>query len=74
MNQLVPLTKPDQLVAVGTPFDTTHKARWAERMSRDNQNGLKGAFVRIGKNVFLDVGRFHELVRQQVAGCDGGAK
>jgi len=43
-------------------------------MSRDNQNGLKGAFVRIGKNVFLDVGRFHELVRQQVAGCDGGAK
>ena len=65
MNQIIPLTKPDQLVAAGTPFDTTYKARWAERMARDNQNGLRGAFVRIGRKVFLDAGKFHELVRKQ---------
>lgn len=67
MNRLVSLTEPEQLVAAGTPFDTIDKARWAERQARENLNGLRGAFVRIGRRVFLDVPRFHELVREQSA-------
>jgi hypothetical protein len=59
--QLIPLTKPDRLLAAGLPWDTTAKARWAFRQ-RD-QNGLAGAFVRIGKNIFVDPLKAHELVR-----------
>lgn len=60
--QLVPLNKPDQLKAAGVPFETEHQARWAERQS--HENGLAGAFVRIGRRVFIDVPKFHELVRK----------
>ncbi len=63
--QLIPLNKPDEFKAAGVPFTTEHQARWAERQSR--QNGLAGAFVRIGRRVFLDVPKFHELVRRQSA-------
>lgn len=63
--QLIPINRPEQMKAAGVPFETEHQARWAERQAE--QNGLKGAFVRIGRRVFLDVPRFHELVRKQSA-------
>jgi hypothetical protein len=66
MSQLIPINQPSQMLAAGVPFDTEDKARWAERQARANQNGLQGAFVRIGRRVYLDVPKFHELVRQ---GC-----
>jgi hypothetical protein len=64
MNQLIPINKPERFAPSGIPFDTEDQARWAERQARANQNGLQGAFVRIGRRVFIDVPRFHELVRQ----------
>jgi hypothetical protein len=64
MNQLIPINKADRFAAAGIPFDTEDQARWAERQARANQNGLRGAFVRIGRRVYIDVPKFHELVRQ----------
>lgn len=63
--QLVPLNKPAQFKPAGIPFETEHQARWAERQS--HENGLAGAFVRIGRRVFIDVPKFHELVSKQSA-------
>jgi hypothetical protein len=64
MSQLIPINRPQQMLAAGIPFRTEDQARWAERQARANQNGLKGAFVRIGRRVYIDVPKFHELVRQ----------
>lgn len=61
MQQLIPLTRPDELKAAGVPFETTDSVRWAYR--RRHENGLAGAFIRIGKRVYLDPARFHELAR-----------
>ena len=63
--KLIPLTQPAALQAEGCPFKTENAARWAFRQR--HENGLSGAFVRIGKSIYLDVGRFHELVRKQAA-------
>lgn len=60
--QLIPLNRPEQLVAAGLPFDTEHKARWAERQAV--QTGLSDAFIRIGRRVYLDPVKFHELARK----------
>jgi hypothetical protein len=64
MSQLIPINRPQQLLAAGIPFDTEDKARWAERQARANHNGLRGAFIRIGRRVYIDVPKFHELVKQ----------
>lgn len=64
--QLIPLNKPEQFKPAGLPFGTEHQARWAERQSK--QNGLEGAFVRIGRRVFIDVPKFHELVSKSSVG------
>lgn len=61
--QLIPLNRPEQMQAAGIPFETEHQARWAMRQS--DQNGLTGAFVRIGRRVFVDPKVFHELARKQ---------
>lgn len=60
--RLVALNNSKALRAAGIPFETEHQARWAKRQS--SENGLSGAFVRIGRRVFIDVPRFHELVRK----------
>lgn len=60
-SQLIPINKPEQLQAAGIPFNTEHQARWALR--RSHENGLDGAFIRIGRRIYLDPVRFHELVR-----------
>ena len=59
--QLIPLTRPEKFEAAGLPFETEHAARWAFRQA--NHTGLSDAFIRIGRRVYIDVGRFHELVR-----------
>lgn len=61
MQQLIPLTRPVELKAAGVPFETINSARWAYR--KRHENGLAGAFVRIGKRIYLDPAKFHELVR-----------
>jgi len=65
LQQLIPLTRPAELKAAGVPFETTDQARWAHRCRR--QNGLAEAFVTIGRRVFLDPKKFHELARQHAA-------
>lgn len=62
MQQLIPLTRPDELKAAGVPFATTDSARWAFRMR--NENGLSDAFIRLGRRVYLDPEKFHSLVRR----------
>lgn len=61
--QLIPINKPEQMQAAGLPFDTEHQARWTERTA--DEKGLRGAFVRIGRRIYVDPAKFHELVRQQ---------
>lgn len=61
--QLIPLTRPDRMLDAGLPFETVDQARWAHR--RSVENGTAAAFVRIGKRVFVDPEKFHELVRAQ---------
>jgi hypothetical protein len=63
--QLVGLTNTTALVAAGLPWDTKGKAQWAFR--KRHENGLAGAFVRIGKNIFVDPARAHELARTRPA-------
>lgn len=65
MQQLIALTRPDELKAAGIPFETTDAARWAFR--RRHETGLAAAFVRIGRRVYLDPAKFHELVRGRQA-------
>jgi hypothetical protein len=60
--QLIPLTRPAELKAAGVPFETEDAARWAFR--RRHETGLAAAFVKIGKRVYLDPQKFHELVRR----------
>lgn len=61
-DELIPFTQPDRMVAAGIPFETEHSARWAYR--RRHENGLAEAFVRIGRRIYVDRQRFHEVVRR----------
>ena len=63
--QLIPINKPEQLQANGIPFSTEHQVRWALRQSHDN--GLGSAFIRIGRRIYIDPDKFHELVRRNRA-------
>lgn len=60
--QLIPLTDVDRMQAAGLPFPTTDSARWCHRHAEDR--GLADAFIRIGKRIYIDPDRFHELVRE----------
>lgn len=60
-SKLIPISRPDEIKAEGLPFDTYGKIHWAFR--HRHENGLAGAFVRIGRNVFLDPAKAHELLR-----------
>jgi hypothetical protein len=60
---LIPLTKPDRMLAAGLPFETEYSARWAYRVRE--QNGTADAFIRIGRRVFIDPERFHAAVRNE---------
>jgi hypothetical protein len=59
--QLIPLTDPAAMIAAGVPFATSDSARWAFR--KRFENGLDGAFIRLGKRIYLDPAKFHELIR-----------
>ncbi|HXR91075.1 MAG TPA: hypothetical protein VN750_12450 [Steroidobacteraceae bacterium] len=65
-HQLLPITASrEQFAEAGLPFKTTDQARWAHR--KRNENGLAGAFVRLGRNVYINVPRFHQLAAQNIA-------
>ena len=59
--RLIPLTRPDELKAAGIPIETVDQARWLERTA--DEKGLRPAFVRLGRRVYVDPARFHELAR-----------
>jgi hypothetical protein len=63
--QLIPLTNPARMLEAGLPWDNTNKARWAFRQR--HENGLAGAFVRLGRNIFVDPAKAHELARKNSA-------
>jgi len=63
--QIIPISDSSQFPQAGLPFKTVEQARWAFR--RRHENGLAGAFVRIGRNVAINVPKFHELVSRNVA-------
>lgn len=62
---LIPLTDPARFEPAGLPWKTVHQARWAFR--RRHENGLAGAFKRIGTTINIDVPKFHELVSRNDA-------
>ncbi len=63
--KMIRLTDEAEFGPAGLPFKTTNQARWCHRQS--HENGYAEAFVRIGKNVAIDVPRFHEIARAQAA-------
>jgi hypothetical protein len=69
--RLIPIKTPERFEAVGIPWNTKNQAYWAFR-NRDD-NGLAGAFVRIGRDIFVDPVRFHELVRKRQTTATAGA-
>ncbi|MGC3982814.1 MAG: hypothetical protein QM808_16305 [Steroidobacteraceae bacterium] len=60
--QLIPITRPDLMQAAGLPFQSTDSARWAERTA--SEKGFAASFIRIGRRVYINPARFHELVRE----------
>ena len=62
-SKLIALTRPNELKAEGIPFETEEQARWAFRQR--HENGLAGAFVLIGKRVFIDTAAFLALARKR---------
>ena len=68
MSQLIPINEISALKAAGLPFITEHQVRWTERTADDK--GLRSAFVRIGRRVFVDPEKFHELARKQSASAE----
>lgn len=61
-SRLIALNRPAEAKAAGVPVETEHQLRWMERTA--DEKGLRGCFVRIGRRVFLDPERFHELARR----------
>jgi hypothetical protein len=61
MHQLIPLTEPEKMQAAGLPFRSTDSAYWCFRNAE--KRGLSKAFVRIGRRVYVDPAKFHELAR-----------
>jgi hypothetical protein len=62
VSQLVPINDHEAFKPAGVPFKSVDAARWAHRQR--HQNGLAGAFVRIGRNIFIDVPKLLELARK----------
>ena len=65
MPSLIPLTDPTKMQAAGLPFASTESARWCFRHAAER--GVAEAFVRLGRRVYIDPTRFHELVRGRAA-------
>lgn len=61
MSQLIPINRPAEAKAAGIPVQTEHQLRWLVRTS--HEKGLDSAFIRIGRRVYVDPAKFHQLVR-----------
>jgi hypothetical protein len=64
-SQLLRLTDELAFGPAGLPFKNTNQLRWLHR--NRHTNGFAAAFVKIGKNVALDVPKFHEIARSMAA-------
>ena len=64
MASLIPLNRPAEAKAAGIPVETENQLRWLERTAAGDK-GLRAAFVRIGRRVFIDPAKFHELARKR---------
>ncbi len=62
---LIPIGDASHYREHGLPWDRESQARWARR--KQHENGLAGAFIKIGRNVHIDVRKFHELARRHPA-------
>lgn len=62
---LIALTDVPGAQREGIPVKSTHQLRWLERTA--DEKGLRPAFVRVGRRVFIDPAKFHELVREKSA-------
>jgi hypothetical protein len=63
--QLIPLTNVPALQAAGLPWETEDQVRWAAR--RSGETGTAAAFVRVGRRIYCDPAKFHELARSRAA-------
>lgn len=62
---LIALTDVPGAQSRGIPVTSSDQLRWLERTA--DEKGLRDAFVRIGRRVYIDPDKFHELARQQNA-------
>jgi hypothetical protein len=60
--QLIPLTDAERMQQAGLPFPSEASARWCFRHAEER--GLAAAFVRLGRRVYVDPAKFHELIRR----------
>ncbi len=65
MSQLIALNRPAEAKAAGIPVDSEDQLRWLARTAPEK--GLGKAFVRIGRRIFIDPAKFHELARKHGA-------
>lgn len=57
--------RPEALKAAGLPWDSRNKVLWAYR--KRHQYGIAGAFIRQGRNIYVNVEAARELLSQRVA-------
>jgi len=59
--KLIRITDTEALHAEGIKFPSTGALRWFE--SKAEENGFADAFVRVGRRVFVDPDRYHDIAR-----------
>ncbi len=59
--KLIRITDTEALHAEGIKFPSTGAFRWFE--SKAEENGFADAFVRVGRRVFVDPDRYHDIAR-----------
>ena len=59
---LIALNAVEKYEQKGLPWKSEDAARWTYR--KREEYGLSGAFIRIGRRVFIDPVKFHELARE----------
>jgi hypothetical protein len=61
MEQVIPIMQPERMLQAGLPFESVDAARWCYRKAEEH--GFAKAFVRIGRGIFVDPRKVHELAR-----------
>jgi hypothetical protein len=58
--KLIRLNAENEFKLCGLPFRNSNAARWCYRQR--HMHGLAGAFKKMGKQIWIDVPKFHALV------------